>query len=106
MENNFQKIIKRALEIKTKYDKIEPKKWGVKQDFMGLIKDIGDLSKILMVYEGYRDDFDKDTKKALEHELIDVLWSVIVIANKTDIDLEKSFYKTMNNLDKKITEKL
>lgn len=102
MENNFQKIIDRALEIKAKYNKIEPKKWEVEQYFMGLIKDIGDLSKILMVYEGYRDDFNKDAKKALEHELIDVLWSIIVIADKTGVDLEKSFYKTMNDLDKRI----
>ncbi|MCK4745323.1 hypothetical protein KAS41_04635, partial [Candidatus Parcubacteria bacterium] len=94
----------RALEIKTKYNKIEPIKWGLKQDFMGLIKDIGDLSKILMVYDGYRNDFNQDTKKALEHELIDVLWAIIVIADKTEVDLKKSFYKTMNDLEKRLNK--
>ena len=31
MENNFQKIISRALEIKARYNKIEPKKWQIDQ---------------------------------------------------------------------------
>ncbi len=102
MENNFQKMIDRALEVKAKYDKIEPKEWGVDQDFMGMVKDVGDLGKILMVARGYRDDIDRNKTGALPHELSDILFSLITIANKTGVDLEKAFHKTMDELDERL----
>lgn len=103
--SDFQKMADKAWVVKKKYNKIEPKKWGLEQDFMGLIKDVGDLSKILMVYQGYRDDLDGDARKILEHELVDVLWSIMVIAKKTDINLEKSFWKNMDALENRIDNK-
>jgi NTP pyrophosphatase (non-canonical NTP hydrolase) len=102
MENNFQKIIDRAIEIRKEYDKIEPKKWEANQIFMGLAKDIGDLSKILMVRGGFRNDFNGNNKKSLEHELADILLSIIWIAQKTGIDLEKSFYKAADEIYNRI----
>jgi len=102
MKNDFQKIIERAVEIKKKYEKIEPKKWEVEQAFMGMTKDMGELSKLLMVKGGYRDDFLKNIKTELGHELADMLYSIIIIADKTGIDLEKSFWRTMREVEKKI----
>ena len=102
MDNNFQKMMDKVVEVKAKYETIEPKTWGINQAFMGMVKDIGELSKILMAHEGYREDLDKDTKKALEHQLTDVLYSIMVIGDKTGIDLEKSFWETMEEIEKKI----
>lgn len=102
MTNDFKKMVGRALEIKAKYNKIEPKKWEIEQYFMGLVKDVGGLSKILMTYRGFRDDLNRDAKESLEHELVDIIWSVIVIADKAGIDLEESFYKTMDELNERI----
>lgn len=96
----FNELSQKAVVIREKYSKINPRQWGVEQVFMGFIKDIGDLSKILMVSGGYRDDFDKDTKKELAHELSDILYGAMIIADKTGIDLEKSFVDTMDGLDK------
>jgi NTP pyrophosphatase (non-canonical NTP hydrolase) len=38
------------------------------------------------------------------HELSDCLWSIIVLAEKYDIDLEAAFIKTMNELDNRLEE--
>ena len=37
-----------------------------------------------------------------EHELADVLWSVIVLAERCGIDLEAAFVQTMSELDARI----
>ena len=95
-------MIDKAVGIRKRYSETDFKQWEVEQVFMGMVKDIGNLSKYLMVFSGYRDDINIDTKKALEHELSDILYSLLVIADKTGIDLEKSFYRTMNELEDRI----
>ena len=69
-----------------------------------MVKDIGDLSKLLMAYNSYRDSLDGEAKEKLKHELADVLYSLLVIANKTEVDLEESFWKTMDDIEKEINE--
>jgi NTP pyrophosphatase (non-canonical NTP hydrolase) len=105
MKNDFEKMTERALEINNRYKKIEPKEWKLEQDLMGLVKDVGELSEKLMIFEGYRKGFDGKIKESIGHELSDVLFSVMVIADKTGIDLEKSFWKTMNEVKERIEDK-
>jgi len=98
---DFKDIINRALEIRQKYSELEKKKYGrewTKEEIaLGLVGDVGDLIKLISAKEGVRDTTDVDSK--LAHELSDCLWSVLVIANKYNVDIEKSFLKTMNELD-------
>ncbi len=54
-----------------------------------------------MAHGNYR-KLDKDVKEALEHELVDVLWSVMVLADKTNVDLQDKFWQVMDDLEKKI----
>ncbi len=58
--------------------------------------------KLVMAKEGLRDIENVDEK--LAHKLADCLWSVLVLAKKYDIDLEQSFIKTMNELEKRINK--
>lgn len=58
--------------------------------------------KIIMAKEGVRDIENVDEK--LEHELADCLYSIFVLASNYNIDLEKSFLKTMNELKIRISE--
>lgn len=75
------------------------------QDYMaGFVGDVGDLSKIVMAKANRRDMDDVDAK--LVHELNDCLWSIFVLADKYNIKLADEFMKTMNELDRKIDEKL
>lgn len=99
---------KRAIEIRTKYDKLNKSRrgvvWNEQQLMAGFVGDVGDLSKIVMAKHGLREMNDVDAK--LAHELSDCLWSVLVLAGKYDIDLGKEFQKTMNELDSKIESEL
>ena len=100
----FKQIKKRALEIRKKYAELEKKKhrkeWSKEQIMQGFVGDVGDLSKLIMAKEGMREIDNVDKK--LAHELSDCLWSVLVLADKYGINIEKSFMETMNELDEKI----
>ena len=40
-----------------------------------------------------------NSKEKLAHELADCLWSIIVLAEQHDVDLEKAFLMTMKKLE-------
>jgi len=104
----FDDIVKRAVEIRHKYDKLNQEKrgvvWNEQQLMAGFVGDVGDLSKIIMAKHGLREMEDVDSK--LAHELADCLWSIVVLANKYKIDLASEFMKTMNELDKRIEKEM
>ncbi|MCX6762323.1 MAG: nucleotide pyrophosphohydrolase [Candidatus Moranbacteria bacterium] len=98
-------LIQRAVEIREKYKGLEMKKYGKEwtngQIAQGFIGDVGDLMKLVMTKEGIRDIENADEKIA--HELADCLYSVFVLANNYGVDLEKSFLKTMDELEIRIS---
>lgn len=71
--------------------------WDVSAYLQGFVGDVGDLSKLLMAKQNFRDKENLDEK--LAHELSDCLWSIMVIADELNIDLEKSFVGTMKELE-------
>ena len=71
---------------------------------LGFAGDVGDLAKLVVAENGKRRI--ENSKEKLEHELSDCLWSVIVLATLHDVDLEKSFLKTMNELEHHLLETL
>jgi len=102
---NLDDLLKRAEDIKSKYDQLNKQKRGIVwngQDFMaGFVGDVGALSKIIMAKHGLRDDVD-NVDVRLAHQLIDCLWSVLVLAHEYNVDLETEFTKTMDELEKRI----
>jgi len=100
----FKDLSQRALEIRGKYEVLENKKygraWSRAELAQGLVVDIGDLTRLIMAKEGIREAADLDAK--LKHELSDCLWSILVLARKYEIDLEKEFVASMDELGKKI----
>ena len=94
----FNEIIHRAKQIREKYAALEKKRdgkeWTREQILQGFLGDVEDL-KIILTSENI-----DDTK--LVHELSDCLWSIIILADKYNIDLEASFMKTMDELDNRI----
>lgn len=105
---DFSDLQKRAIEISARYDKLNQTKrgitWNEQQIMAGFVSDVGDLSKIIMAKQGLRNMEDADEK--LSHELSDCLWSILVLANKYNIDLPNEFIKTMNLLDERIDKEL
>ena len=100
----LKEITQKALSIRAKYAKLEQqeygREWTGEELMLGFAKDVGDLAKIVMAKEGVRDVQDVDT--ALAHELSDCLWSIIVLADYYNVDLEDSFSKTMGELESRI----
>lgn len=105
----FKDLEKRANEVSAKYDELNKEiynvVWGPAQIMEGFVGDIGALMKIVMAKEGYRQLGDKDIDEELKHELSDCLWSLLVLASKYEVDLEKEFLKTMNHLEDRIAKK-
>jgi len=103
----LKKIIDRAVFIREKYLELElmkyGKKWTNEEIAMGFVGDVGDLIKIVAAKEGVR-EIDQADKK-LAHELSDCLWSIIILAKSYNINLEKSFMDTMNDVEKHIAER-
>lgn len=99
----FEDLLKRAVEIRTKYDELNARRgvaWNEQNLMSGFVGDVGDLSKIIMAKHGLRGMDDIDAK--LAHELSDCLWSVLVLADKYKIDLATEFQRTMDSLDERI----
>jgi NTP pyrophosphatase (non-canonical NTP hydrolase) len=100
----FKEISKRAIEIRKLYHKLEEEKYGrswTREEIMeGFVGDVGDLIKLTMAKSGVREIENVDEK--LAHELADCLWCVLVLSNKYNVDLEKEFMNTMDELENRI----
>ncbi len=103
----FKVIIARALQIREKYAALENEKygreWNKEEIALGFVGDVGDLAKLVSAKEGVRETQEVDTKMA--HELSDCLWSILILADKYGIDLEKNFLGTMDELDNRLQNK-
>lgn len=100
----FKDILKKAKSIKTKYasqnKKLGRKKWHAQDYYQGFVGDVGDLGKLIMARNNLRHYKHQNVK--LAHELSDCLWSILVLADELEIDLEKEFLKAkLNTLEKK-----
>lgn len=98
---NIQQLQALALQVAQRYDEQNKRngkqRWDASAYMAGFVGDVGDLSKLVMAKNGYRDKDEVDAKIA--HELSDCLWSILVLAQELDVDLESSFVKTMKELE-------
>jgi len=104
---NLKELMERAEEIRKLYEELNAKNgkeaWRIRDYAMGFVGDVGDLEKLIMAKENLRDI--KDTDAKLGHELADCLWSILVIANYYNIDLDAEFMKTMDVITERIKQK-
>lgn len=78
-------------------------RWS-KADFMaGLVGDTGDLMKLVMARDGLREIPDVDRK--LGHELADCLWSILILAQAYEVDLESEFQTMIAKVTHKLDSK-
>lgn len=99
----YEDLLKRAVAVRARYDELNASRgitWNEQNLMSGFVGDVGDLSKLIMAKHGLRPIDDVDAK--LAHELADCLWSVLVLADKYNIDLAAEFMKSMDQLDKRI----
>ncbi|MGV9267567.1 phosphotransferase [Kitasatospora sp. NPDC003701] len=68
--------------------------WDLADFTLGFVGDVGDLAKLVMAHEGHRADVSADRER-IGHELSDCLFSLLVIADETGIDLAGRFTADM-----------
>jgi len=100
----FEDLIQRALEIREQYAALERRTygraWTTEEIALGFVGDVGDLAKLVTATGGVRHV--PDAEKKLAHELADCLWSILVLADRLDVDLEAAFLETMDQLERQI----
>jgi NTP pyrophosphatase (non-canonical NTP hydrolase) len=74
--------------------------WTTEELTLGFVGDVGDLVKLIMADAGVREIL--EVKAKLAHELADCLWSILVLAQRLDVDLEMAFLETMDALELRI----
>lgn len=103
---DFKKIIERTKEVHKKYVESDKRRLGKEWERGEYVKafaaDVGDLVKLTMGKDGLREIENVDKK--LAHELADCLYSIIIIAKKYDVDLEKAFLETMDELKERASK--
>ena len=102
---NLDELTKRALEIKFLYSNLEArksyKKWTEEETYEGLVSDVGDLGRLVLAKEGYREM--PHIEEKLSHELAEILWSTLLLADSYGVDLKKAFLDEMTRLERKLT---
>lgn len=101
----YSDLVKTAMKTRNLLEKFEQKStgktWGNEELLIGLMTDIGDLSRLILAKEGYR-SVGKDLDRALRHELADCFWVIIVLAEKFSIDLPAALQEMSDDLQKKL----
>ena len=88
------------MELRALYEELETRlygrAWTPAEIALGFVGDVGDLAKLVQAESGVRAI--SDSRAKLEHELADCLWSVLVLAEEFDVDLEAAFDRAMGEL--------
>jgi NTP pyrophosphatase (non-canonical NTP hydrolase) len=101
---SFREVQERALAVGRRYAEVERssygREWSGEDLALGLVGDVGDLVKLVQTKEGVRSTENVDER--LAHELADCLWSVLVLADRYGVDLERAFAGTMDELEARL----
>lgn len=96
---SFQEVVKDTRKLIKEFEKREKRKWGIEGSMIELMKQVGELSKYVMMYEKYylaARDLDPKYKTAKDNigdELYDIFFMTVRIADYYGIDLEKECEK-------------
>jgi NTP pyrophosphatase (non-canonical NTP hydrolase) len=105
---HLSQLTTRAMEIRQRFAELNQvnsrREWTREDVMQGFVVDVGDLMKLVMAKSGSRHVDGVDEKIA--HELSDCLWSVLVLARLYNVDLEKEYAATMDQLERDIVAKI
>lgn len=99
--NNFDKIIKRSLDIREKYHQLEIKsigsEWTLEEDALAYLTDAALVGRNVMSHQ--KTWVKKDSEDELEHKLAENIWWLIVLADRTGIDLKEAIEKFLTKTE-------
>jgi len=99
--NNFDRIIKRSLDIREKYHQLEIKgngtKWTLEEDALAYLTDAGLVGRNIMSHQ--KTWLKKDSAEELEHKLAENIWWLIILADRTGIDIKEAMDKFLTKTE-------
>ncbi|KAB1230756.1 nucleoside triphosphate pyrophosphohydrolase family protein [Chryseobacterium viscerum] len=99
--NNFDTIIKRSLDIREKYHQLEikgnGKEWTLEEDALAYLTDAGLVGRNVMSHQ--KTWLKKDSAEELEHKLAENIWWLIVLADRTGIDIKEAMEKFLTKTE-------
>ncbi|MWB94340.1 MazG-like protein [Flavobacterium sp. GA093] len=102
--NNFEDIINRSLVIRKKYHELEllhhGSEWTVEEDALAFLTDAGLVGRNIMSQQQRWPKANTDSE--LEHKLGESIWWLIVLANRTDIDIKEALEHFLSKTEKLI----
>ncbi|MEI8339402.1 MAG: hypothetical protein WCF94_01935 [bacterium] len=102
----IKELIDKAVHVQELYHNFEDKKsfkhWNTEQTYNALVSDVGDLGRLVLAKEGYREDDGAD--KSLEHELAEILMATLVLTEHYKIDLEKAYLNEVDRLEGELSK--
>ena len=81
------------------------REWELRDLFIGLQGDMGDLAQLLGAHQGIRPGPEELTD-AIGHEIADCVWSLFVIADELVIDVGEAYAALLDELTGRIERKL
>lgn len=97
----FQEVISASHVLIDAFEKVEKRPWGAEGATLELMKQVGELSKMILASEGYymagRDTIDEfnSTKSKIGDELSDIFLMLVRIARHYGINLEEAHYSAI-----------
>lgn len=100
--NNFDGIIKRSLAIREKYHGLERQhhgtEWTLEEDALAYLTDAGLVGRDIMSHQ--KRWLKKDSAAELEHKLGENIWWLIVLADRTGIDIKEALDQFLTKTEK------
>jgi len=99
--DNFDEIIRRSMEIRKKYHELEllhhGSEWTVEEDALAYLTDAGLVGRNIM---SQRKRWPKAGSEAeLEHKIGENIWWLIVLAERSGIDIREAVDQFLNNTE-------
>lgn len=100
-KDNFDEIIRRSMEIRKKYHELEVlhhgSEWTVEEDTLAYLTDAGLVGRNIM---SQLQRWPKaGSEEQLEHKLGENIWWLIVLAERSGIDIRKAVNQFLNKTE-------
>jgi NTP pyrophosphatase (non-canonical NTP hydrolase) len=79
-------------------ESLEGSRWETKDDMLGLVHDVGALSRLVLATEG-RWQPEGDLPTLLSAKLAECMWWILVLAERVDIDIAEAFTTNMKLIE-------
>ena len=102
----FQKIIHRAMDLRRQYERKETELYGSPSTTVDIAQGFaGDANNLLKLIRAERGEIEiLNSLDKLEAQLAHCLWSVVVLSEMNDINLESAFFEAMGRLETHLLE--